>query len=298
MKVLLTGATGFIGSKLLENDKYEFIKVVRNRALKDGNVFIYAIDGDTNWSEGVYQADVVIHLAGVAHNKLDSQNDYKSVNYQGSINLANQAANAGVKRFIFLSSIAVNGISNTYPFKYSDKTNAADGYAASKYEAEEGLKEIAENTGLEVVIIRPPLVYGKNAPGNFRTLLKLAEANFFLPLGAVNNSRSFVSVDNLVDLIITCIEHPSAANQTFLVSDDEDISSSNLLNKLIVFAGKTPSLLPVPVFFLELVASMFGKNQVLERFTSSLTIDIEYTKETLNWKPPISLDEGIRRCIR
>ena len=151
---------------------------------------------------------------------------------------------------------------------------------------------------MEVVIIRPPLVYGKDAPGNFGTLLKVAKKNLPLPLGSICNNRSFVALDNLVDLIITCIDHPNAANQTFLVSDDEEISTSNLLKKLILSAGKKPWLVPVPVSLLKLAASIIGNKAAFERFSSSLTVDIEHTKKTLNWKPPITLDEGIRRCFR
>jgi nucleoside-diphosphate-sugar epimerase len=151
---------------------------------------------------------------------------------------------------------------------------------------------------MEVVIIRPPLVYGKNAPGNFGTLLRLAKLNLPLPLGAINNQRSFVSIDNLTDLIVTCIKHPKAANQVFLVSDDEVISTSSMLNKLILAADKVPRLMPVPVSVLKFVASIVGKKTIVERFSSSLTVDIEHTKKTLNWAPPVTMDEGIRRCFK
>lgn len=306
-KILLTGTTGFIGKELcqsiIELQEFELCKIVRNKNANNGDSFIVGeFNSDTDFSPALEGVNVVMHLAAVAHSNysspLDAVKSYKSCNVDATLTLAKQASEQGVSRFIFLSSIGVNGVSNSAPFIYSDEPNPTEDYAISKYEAEIGLKKIAEETGMEVVIIRPPLVYGKNAPGNFGTLLKVAEKNLPLPLGAINNQRSFVAIDNLVDLIITCIDHPNAANQTFLVSDDEDVSTSNLLKKLTIAAGKKPCLLPVPVTFLKLVASVFGKKAAVEKFSSSLTVDIEHTKKILNWKPPITLDEGIRRCFK
>ncbi|MCO7251747.1 NAD-dependent epimerase/dehydratase family protein [Pseudoalteromonas sp. Ps84H-4] len=304
MKVLLTGGTGFLGKKLSSTiaTTSELTLLVRNgsNVVANINAFASEMTESVDYSEILFGNDVVIHAAALAH-KVNSKlelADYTAVNEKLTLRLAEQAANVGVKRFIFISTIGVNGISNTKPFKFSDKPNPCEYYAISKNSAEICLKKIALETGMEVVIIRPPLVYGMGAPGNFGTLLKLAEKNFPLPLGAINNRRSFVSIDNLVDLIITCIDHPNAANQTFLVSDDEDISTSNLLKKLTLAAGKKPWLLPVPVSFLKLLATMVGKKEAVERFSSSLTVDIDHTKKTLNWKPPITLDEGIRRCFK
>ena len=171
-------------------------------------------------------------------------------------------------------------------------------FAKGRPKPEIALKKIVKNTDMELVIIRPPLVYGKNAPGNFGKLLNVAQRNLPLPLGAINNQRSFVAIDNLVDLIVTCIDHPNAVNHTFLVSDGEDISTSNLLKKLTLAAGKKPWLIPIPLSFLKLIASIVGKKDTVERFSSSLIVDIEHTKSTLNWKPPITLEEGIRRCFK
>lgn len=305
MRVLLTGSTGFLGRNLikaLNSDGITTIAPVRKKIMNSTcfikysefkDFFDMALDGDI-----FKDIDVFIHSAALAHSKNLTKDLYQKVNHELSITLAKAAAKSNVKRFIFISSIGVNGVSNNKPYHNEDMPNPTEDYAISKYNAEIGLKKVAEDTGMEIVIIRPPLVYGKGAPGNFGTLLKVAEKNLPLPLGAINNQRSFVAIDNLVDLILTCIKHPNAANQTFLVNDDENISTSNFLKKLTLAAGKKPWLLPVPVPFLKLIASIVGKKSVVEKFSSSLTIDIEHTKNTLDWSPPVTLDEGIRRCFK
>lgn len=299
MNIILTGATGFIGKQFKDCSRLKFKRVYRYPVDDANSICINQLGSKTNWSENHFDnVDAIIHLAAVAHDNCSDSNKLTDVNVHGSAALALAAANAGVKRFIFISSIGVNGVSNTKAFTAFDPPNPTEAYTASKLQAEIALKNIAEDTGMELVIIRPPLVYGKNAPGNFGTLLKVAKKNLPLPLGAINNQRSFVAIDNLVDLIVTCINHPCAANQTFLVSDDEDVSTSNLLKKLTIASGEKPWLVPVPVSFLKFAASFFGKKATIERFSSSLTIDIEHTKKTLNWKPPITLDEGIRRCFK
>jgi nucleoside-diphosphate-sugar epimerase len=299
MNIILTGATGFVGRQFKDNSKFKFKRVYRGAGDEPNSIYINQLGSKTNWSENYFDnIDTVIHLAALAHDNCSDINQLTDVNVNGSVTLALAAANAGVKRFIFISSIGVNGVSNTKAFTAFDIPNPTEAYTASKFQAEIELKKIAEDTGMEVVIIRPPLVYGKNAPGSFGTLLKVAEKNLPLPLGAIKNQRSFVAIDNLIDLIVTCIDHPRAANQTFLISDDETISTSNLLKKLTLAAGKKPRLLPVPVSFLKFLASIVGKKASVERFSSSLTVDIEHTKRTLNWNPPITLDEGIRRCFK
>lgn len=306
--ILVTGATGFVGKHLFKKLNYRYNVSLVSRAPTKGFCEAYAkfnvgeFSQDTDFTPSLIKVDCVIHLAGKAHiqekNSIAVLDEFRKSNVLVTLKLAEQAAEKGVKRFIFISSIGVNGVSNTTPFKYSDIASPTENYAVSKNEAEIGLKKIAEATGMEVVIIRPPLVYGKGARGNFGTLLKVAKRNLPLPLGAINNQRSFVAIDNLVDLIETCIEHPNAANQTFLVSDDENISTSNLLKKLTLAAGKKPCLIPVPISLLKFLASIVGKKTTVERFSSSLTVDIEHTKNTLNWKPPITLEEGIRRCFK
>ena len=290
--LLLTGVTGFVGNSLFEHLKSNFkVHLLLRNVTSDYNSafsksYVGDFSGSTDFTEALHGIDCIIHLAARAHvngrMSNDGQERLMDANTHATLKLASQAAERGVRRFIFISSIGVNGVSNSCPFKYSDQVAPSESYSISKHEAEIGLKKIALETGMEVVIIRPPLVYGMGAPGNFDTLLKVAQKNLPLPLGAINNRRSFVSIDNLIDLIITCIDHPNAANQIFLISDDEDISTSNLLKKLTLAAGKKPWLLPVPVSFLKLLATMVGKKAVVERFSNSLTVDIEHTKKTLN----------------
>lgn len=296
MKVLFTGASGFIGQKVLESFKDEFnFRCVLRQNKPNLNVFepyyIHNIDGNTCWDSAFTDVSSILHLAGCAHGTSDDPEYIYNVNTLGTLKLAEDAASAGVKRFVFLSSINVIELERQLDPIISPQTR-------SKYEAEIGLKKIAGKTGMEVVIIRPPLVYGKGAPGNFGMLLKIADKNYPLPLASINNKRSYVALDNIADLIIKCIDSPKAANQTFLVSDDESISTPNLLEKLIVAAGKKPCLLPVPVSFLKFLALITGKKVALDKLISSLAFDIEHTKNTLNWKPPITLDEGIRRCFK
>lgn len=303
-KLLVTGATGFIGKALLANVVNRKFKVVAPArkplsTLPDSVKMplleeLNNLPRDCDWFDG---CDTVVHIAAKAHVNNLSFEEYIQINSVCTLNLAALASNAGVKRFIFLSSIGVNGISNTRPFDVDDKPAPVEDYAVSKLEAEVGLKQIAVNTGMEVVIIRPPLVYGANAPGNFGKLANLAQKNLPLPLGAIYNKRSMVALDNLVDLIVTCIDHPKAANQTFLVSDDQDVSTTELLQLMTRAAGKKPWLIPVPMSWLKLAGKLTGKQAVIDRLCGNLQVDISHTKETLGWKPPITLEEGIARCF-
>lgn len=305
--ILVTGGSGFLGTHFIKTAKEKFnLSLILRKVINSPISCKSYIATDLVNTEHLIHAfkgiDCFVHFAAIAHKKIAdanlSKSSYINFNTNVTLGLAEQASRAGIKRFIYISTIGVNGVSNCSPFTAFDIPSPIDDYSFSKHQAEIGLKKIAESTGMEVVIIRPPLVYGKDAPGNFGTLLKVAKKNLPLPLGAICNNRSFVALDNLVDLIITCIDHPKAANQTFLVSDDEEISTSNLLKKLIFAAGKKPWLVPVPVSLLKFAAKIFGKKATVERFSSSLTVDIEHTKKTLNWKPPITLDEGIRRCFK
>jgi nucleoside-diphosphate-sugar epimerase len=202
-----------------------------------------------------------------------------------------------VKRFLFISSIGVNGNINTRPFTEDDEPNPAEPYALSKWEAEQGLWEIQRETGMEVVIIRPPLVYGPNAPGNFGSLMRWVEKGLPLPLGAIDNQRSLVALDNLVDLIITCIDHPAAANQVFLAGDGEDLSTTELLRGVARAMGKSAHLIPVPPSLLMLGATLLGKKAVAQRLLGSLQVDISKARRLLGWQPPVSVEEGLRRCF-
>ncbi|MDP5460139.1 SDR family oxidoreductase [Alishewanella sp. SMS8] len=303
-KILITGTTGFIGKALLECLIHSecFIVAPTRRPLTTlpSNLVmpvlfdIAALPDRPDWFDG---CKIAIHIAAKAHVAGEPIASFRQVNTEATFNLARRCAEAGVKRFIFLSSIGVNGISNFEPFTMLDTPSPVEAYAVSKLEAEIGLKQIAKETGMEVVIIRPPLVYGLDAPGNFGKLAKLAQKNLPLPLGAIHNKRSLVARDNLVDLIITCIDHPKAANQTFLVSDDQDVSTTELLQMMTRAAGKKPRLIPVPVSWLKLAGKLTGKQAVIDRLCGNLQVDISHTKDTLNWKPPVTVEEGIARCF-
>jgi UDP-glucose 4-epimerase len=304
MNVLITGATGFVGSavinKMLADECYSnlTIRVLTRRSLTVSNVtsFQGSIDGVSLYNAALDSVDVVVHIAAIAHAKPSDLNVYNEINALGSVNLARQAAAAGVKRFVFISSIGVNGgLSSVSAFKFDDEPSPWDDYSRSKYEAEQALWRIQGETGLEIVIIRPPLVYGPSAPGNFAKLISVVNNEKWLPLGAINNQRSFVALDNLVDLIITCINHPKAANQTFLVSDDENVSTTELLKKMASAFGKKSRLIPLPMGLIRLVASLLGKRAVAQRLCSSLVVDISHTKETLNWKPPVTMEQQLAK---
>ncbi|MGU5725783.1 NAD-dependent epimerase/dehydratase family protein [Aeromonas caviae] len=315
--ILLTGATGFLGNAVLKQLVQQpdvAIRTYGRRAPVGVNAdrvadasaqamshVIGEISAAADYAPALIDVDVVIHCAAQAHinkNATDRQAEFNSVNCEGTLKLARQAIEAGVKRFLFISSIGVNGGHNQQgPFKYDDVVAPWDEYTRSKYAAELGLQQVANESGLEVVIIRPPLVYGANAPGNFGKLIQAVRRGCWLPLGAINNQRSFVALTNLVDLIITCIRHPQAADHTFLVSDGDDISTTQLLALMTQVAGKSPRLLPVPMSWLRLAGKLTGKQALIERLCGNLQVDISHTKVTLGWQPPISVEEGIRRCF-
>ena len=306
-KYLLTGASGFIGMRIYRelNARGECCVVAAVRK-KDHSYSsdwhsVGDINGETDWSQQLHDCRVVIHAAAKAHimRRLpgDSLESYKIVNTDATLNLARQAVTAGVKRFIFISSIGVNGYINNRPFTTGHKPSPADPYAQSKWEAEKGLWEISKNTGMEVVIIRPPLVYGPNAPGNFGRLVRWVKGGIPLPFGAVHNKRTLVAIDNLVDLIVTCIHHPNAANQLFLAGDGRDLSTTELLQGMARAMGKPSRLLPVPARLLRMGATLVGKKRVAQQLLGSLQVDIGKTCELLAWKPPITVEEGLKRCF-
>jgi nucleoside-diphosphate-sugar epimerase len=312
VKILLTGASGFVGAEVLHSALQRGLDVrpayrSKKPAAKDhtaqlDQVIVPGLAGDTDWSVALRGVDVVIHCAARAHVMRDDQADplavYRSVNVDGTLSLAKQAANFGVKRFIFLSSIGVNG-AETFgvPFSIQSAPSPHSPYALSKYEAELGLQELSKCTGMEGVIIRAPLVYGPGAPGNFGSLTRLLKRGWPMPLGAIHNQRSLVSLENLVDLILTCTVHPAAANQIFLVSDGEDISTTELLRRMGIALGKPACLIPVSAKLLRAVAGFFGKSQAAQSLCGSLQVDISKTCELLDWKPPLSVDEGLRRLV-
>jgi nucleoside-diphosphate-sugar epimerase len=309
--ISVTGATGFIGSAL-----------VAELAVRQFNVHQVPRS-----SVDVAGAQCVIHCAARAHimrdEALDPLTEYRRVNEQGTLDLARQAAVEGVKRFVFLSSVKVNGESTDGlprpfgarndgpgatsslgavkprgdPFTVHDEPRPEDAYGLSKWEAEQGLWEIASQTGMEVVVVRPPLVYGPGVKGNFARLLDLVRSGVPLPLAAVNNRRSFIGLDNLVDLLILCVDHPKAAGQTLLVSDVQDLSTPELLRMIANAMGRPARLFPVPVPLLRLAGRALGRLNEVDRLVGSLQFDSSSTRELLGWTPPVSVEEGIKRMV-
>ena len=307
--ILVTGATGFVGQallkQLLKSGAYNVTAALRADISFDlcAAYVLGDLANATNWSAALNNQKIVVHAAARAHVFKDEVanplEEYRRANLHGTLNLARQSSVAGVKRFVFISSIKVNGeqTHNGQMFKPDDVPAPQDNYGISKYEAEQGLQAIAAETGMEIVIIRPTLVYGPNVKGNFASISKLVATGFPLPLGAIYNQRSFVGVDNLVDLIVTCIEHPAAANQVFLVGDGQDLSTTDLLSGVACAMGKPSRLFPLPPFLLMLSATLLGKKAVAQRLLGSLQVDISKARDLLGWVPPISVDEGLRRCF-
>jgi nucleoside-diphosphate-sugar epimerase len=312
MKVLVTGASGFVGSAFLARAAIENRFSLRAALRSDVQVlppsvvpvFVEGLSATADWREGVKECDAVVHTAARVHVMHDTSYDplteFRRVNVEGSLKLARQAVESGVKRFIYISSIKVNGEETVLgkPFTADDPPAAVDPYGISKREAEEGLKQLATDTGMEVVIIRPPLVYGPGVKANFLSMMRWLNKGVPLPLGAINNQRSLVAMDNLVDLIVTCIDNPAAANQTFLAGDGEDLSTSQLLRRMAAAMGKPARLLPVPAWMLEAGASLLGRRAVALRLCGSLQVDITKAHRLLNWIPPVSVDEALRKTAR
>jgi len=309
LQILVTGANGFLGRAFCLEALSKGIKVrgsTRNSTVlpsKFDTITVGDINGNTGWQDALMGCEIVVHLASRVHVMAEKASiplyEFRRVNVQGTLNLARQAFEAGARRFVFVSSIGVNG-AETFgkPFTSEDTVAPHSAYAISKYEAELSLQALAAETGMEVVIIRPPLVYGPGAPGNFGSLIRWLKRGVPLPLGAIHNKRSLVSIDNLVDLILTCLTHPSAPNQTFLVSDDEDVSTADLLRRMSLAMGFSARLIPLPVNLLKLAAALMGRQDVAQKLCGSLQLDIEKTKRMLGWSPLISLDEGLRRAAR
>jgi nucleoside-diphosphate-sugar epimerase len=305
--ILFTGANGFIGQALCATAVSRGM-AVRGITRTSGDLpkgvesfSVGSIDVNSDWQNVLTGCEGVVHLAARVHVMVDAATnpleEFRRVNVQGTLTLARQAAFAGVKRFVFISSIGVNG-AETYenPFTTEDIAAPHSPYAISKYEAEQGLQIVADQTGMEVVIIRPPIVHGPNAPGNFGSMMRWLKSGIPLPLGAINNQRSLVSLGNLVDLILICLIHPAAANQTFMVSDGEDVSTTELLRRMGQAIGCPARLVPIPENLLRIASGLIGRTDMVQRLCGSLRVDISKTRELLGWTPPLTLNEGLAQA--
>ncbi|MDO9104116.1 MAG: SDR family oxidoreductase [Methylovulum sp.] len=313
--LLVTGAHGFIGKAVCAaliadhngSQPNKMSAAVRTAAMCPDAVapiVVGDMDATTDWAAALQTVDVVVHLAARVHVMRDKAADplaeFRKTNVDGTMNLARQALQAGVRRFIFISSIKVNGEYTLpgCPFTADGRLAPLYPYALSKYEAEQALRELTANSAMELVIIRPPLVYGPGVKANFRTMLRCLDNCMPMPLGAIENRRSLLALDNLVDLILICIHHPAAANQVFLAADGEDLSTTQLLHRAAAALGKTAFLLPVPIRLLAVVARLSGKSGVVQRLSGSLQIDIGKTRSLLGWMPPVSVTDALAKTAQ
>lgn len=312
MKILITGLNGFVGlplSQHLTAVGHQIIGVVRSHdslTTVNPNIQLKAIgdiDEITDWQDCLGVVECVVHLANRAH-VMDEQSSnplavYRKVNTAGTLHLARQAAAAGVKRFIFISSVKVNGESTFHGKALTSKDQhiPVDPYGLSKYEAELGLKLIAEQTGIEVVVIRPPLIYGPGVKANFLKMMRWVEKGIPLPLGAIQNHRSMLGLDNLINFIELCLTHPNAAGQTFLVSDDHDVSTTELLKEIAAAMDRPSRLLSIPQYYIENLLILLGQRHISERLCGSLQLDISLAKKCLAWKPPYTFKDQLKKTV-
>ena len=304
MKILVTGVSGFVGQSLIRELKLKnirFVGIVRELPLSniDGVIEVSDFSIPDIWQKPLANCDVVIHLAARVHVMREVTESplkaFLDVNLKGTLSLAEAAAKAGVKRFIYVSSIKVNGESTTNKkFIETDIPNPLDPYAISKWEAEKALRKIELETGMEVVILRPPLIYGPGVKANFASLLKLVDKGLPLPLLAIKNRRSLIFLDNFVDAVITCITHPNAAGKTYLVSDGEDVTMAQLVKKIAVSLNKPSYLFYFPLIVIRLFAKLIGKSSSINRLTESLVIDSSRIRKELDWQPPFGIDQGLK----
>lgn len=304
--LLITGYSGFVGNNLAQQLQGSYkLNLLGRQPSNLGRVFTHKLDSISSYADALVNVNVIVHCAARVHimddTAKDSLSEFRAVNTEGTFNLAKQAADAGVKRFIFLSSIKVNGDSTTdvMPFTAHDNSLAEDPYGISKAEAEQQLLELGKQKDMEIVIIRPPLVYGEGVKANFASLMKFVAKGLPLPFRAIkNNKRSLISLYNLVDLIKVCIEHPKAANQIFLATDDHDLSTAEMVALMAKVQNKKNLALPVPIWCFKLAGKLLNKADVIDRLTGSLQLDITHTKNTLDWKPPYSVEHGFKLAAK
>ncbi len=303
--VLVTGANGFVGKALckrLLQDKKKVRGIVRPAKasfLPQGveAVPIDSINGDTCWQESLKGIDTVVHLAAHMPIRSDSAADYRSeyrnLNELGSARLALAASKCGVKRFIFMSSVKVNGDANCRAYKESDDPHPKDSYGISKMHAEQQLKSIAAESDMELVILRPPMIYGPGVKANFLELLKIVNKGACLPLANITNRRSFIYIENLLNAVVTCLENPGAAGQTYFVSDDDDVSTPELIRRIAEALGKPMRLFPFPANLIRLAGLLAGRSSTVNRLFDSLVVDISKIRDELNWQPGFKMKEGL-----
>lgn len=320
-RILVTGAKGFVGNHLcgvLADKGYAVRAAVRAAASTSNNnsrrvaiscegaaevVFVRDLADQDGWVTALSDIDTVVHLAARVHvmreNCSDALDEFRRINRDATERLARQAAVAGVRRFVYLSTVKVNG-EQTFdkPFRETDPPHPEDAYSISKWEAEQALKRVSEESGLEVAVVRPPLVYGPGVKGNFLTLLRLVRTGLPLPFASINNRRSFVSFDNIVDLIATCVEHPGASGEVFLAADGEDLSTPDLIRRIARSMGKRNPLFPFPPSLLRAASHLVRKRPVCDRLCGSLTVDAGKAKNLLGWKPVASVDDSIDQMVR
>lgn len=312
MRILVTGSSGFIGSRIVQrlaaDPSWQILAGYRRLPdVAPANVRTLAL-GDLSenfdWRDALADADVVLHLAARVHvmkdNARDPLGEFRRLNVQATARLAEQAAAAGVRRLVYVSSIKVNGeaTSSLRPFRADDEPHPVDLYGLSKWEAEQAIRHVAAAGAMQVVVVRPPLVYGPGVRANFRSMMKWLHRGVPLPFAAIDNRRSLVALDNLCDLLATCARHPAAAGQTFLAGDGVDVSTAELLERLGRALGRPARLVPVPVSILQAAFSLVGKGDVGNRLCASLQVDIGKARELLGWQPPIGLDEGLTRAAQ
>ena len=306
MNILVTGASGFVGKVLCETlleNAYEVTGVYRAQSNIVPNVkpcVISDISATTDWKESLSNVDVIVHLAARVHVMNDSAEDplaeFRKLNVDATLNLANQAKVAGVKRFIYISSVKVNGelTAANQPFVEADVANPQDAYAISKYEAELALTNLCQHSPMQLVIIRPPLIYGAGVKANFASMMRVVKKGFPLPFGKINNRRSLIYVNNLTSLIARCVEHPAAANQLFLASDNCDLSTTDLLIQCAKALGVKSRLLPVPQTAIEFIATLLGKRHFAQRLCGNLQVDSAKARLLLAWQPPFTVEQGLK----
>jgi nucleoside-diphosphate-sugar epimerase len=310
MRVLVTGASGFVGGAVVRRLAADVDVVVRAAVRQPSPGFAAPVEvatvpglALTDWRDALASVDAVVHAAARVHLMHDVSSDpladFRRVNVEGTRALALAAARAGVRRFVFISSIKVNGeeTESGHPYTALDTPRPVDAYGVSKAEAESALRQIAEDSGMEAVVIRPVLVYGPGVKANFRAMMRWVHRGVPLPLGAIHNQRSLVALDNLVDLVDRTLTHPGAANQTFLVSDGEDLSTTELLRRTATAMGRRARLVPVPVPLLETAARAVGRGSLARRLFGSLTVDMKRTRQQLDWSPPLDVDSALEKTV-